>query len=234
MSGPALEVAEVSASHSRGTGTRQVLAPLSFSLPAGQTLAITGESGAGKSTLAEIILGLRPPATGQVKVHGEAWVGPRRPVQLHQRRLVQGVPQDPSAAFVPRWSIRASMAQAISRLVPGGNARELISMAAQLAQLEMALLDRRPQELSGGQLQRAALARAVAVQPHVLVADEPTSALDPRTAEQVATQLFSAASLTGTTLLLVTHDPQLAARCSRTIDIHPPQRRITHPRSFPA
>ncbi|HCJ54969.1 ATP-binding cassette domain-containing protein, partial [Glutamicibacter sp.] len=80
MSGPALEVAEVSASHSRGTGTRQVLAPLSFSLPAGQTLAITGESGAGKSTLAEIILGLRPPATGQVKVHGEAWVGPRRPV----------------------------------------------------------------------------------------------------------------------------------------------------------
>lgn len=107
-------------------------------------------------------------------------------------------------------------------------------MAAQLAQLEMALLDRRPQELSGGQLQRAALARAVAVQPHVLVADEPTSALDPRTAEQVATQLFSAASLTGTTLLLVTHDPQLAARCSRTIDIHPPQRRITHPRSFPA
>ncbi|MFT4258238.1 ATP-binding cassette domain-containing protein, partial [Microbacterium sp.] len=100
----------------------------------------------------------------------------------------------------------------------------LVRDAAELAHLDPALLDRRPSEVSGGQAQRAAIARALAVSPAVLVADEPTSALDPTTARSVSTALLSSAVDAGVALLLVTHDPEIAARCTRTMTIVAPER----------
>lgn len=223
MSHPVLEASSVAAMRGTGPSARQVLAPLSLSMDAGESLAITGASGAGKSTLADIILGLGDPSAGQVKVLGEPWSLPGRNLSAQRRHLVQGVPQDAAAAFVPRYSIRASLHLALSRLAPQAAAEERIERAAHVARFDTALLDRRPRELSGGQGQRAALARALVVAPALLVADEPTSALDPATAGEVAENLFTTAKDTGIALLLITHDLQLAARCSRQLSISAPR-----------
>lgn len=244
MTGPALEVSAVTAAHGRGARIRAVLAPTSFALDPGESLAVVGRSGAGKTTLADIVLGLRRPASGAVRVRGGAWAGPAARPGREKRRLVQGVPQDPAASFVPRWTVRRSIAHALERLAqgrdggdpgnrghPGNGGRrgderaieQRILRAAELAHLDPALLDRRPSELSGGQAQRAAIARALAVEPAVLVADEPTSALDPTTASAVAERLLSLSAETGIALLLVTHDPRFADLCSRTMTLAPPE-----------
>ncbi|QZY51970.1 ATP-binding cassette domain-containing protein [Leucobacter tenebrionis] len=228
---PAVEVRGVTASHGRGAGSRTVLAPTSLTVHRGESLAVVGRSGAGKSTLADIVLGLRAPATGAVRVSGNEWCAPSLRPAKRLRRLVQGVSQDPAASFVPRWSIRRAIEQALRRLAPvpgnGAGAAEVesrIRRAAELAHLDLELLDRRPAELSGGQAQRAAIARALAVEPAVLVADEPTSALDPATALSVSSALLAGVAQAGIALLLVTHDPEFAARCSRTMTIVSPTR----------
>ncbi|PRA00175.1 ABC transporter ATP-binding protein [Arthrobacter sp. MYb224] len=222
MSRAVLEVAQVSATYGRGAKERQVLAPTTFEISAGESIAVVGASGSGKTTLAEMVLGLRAPSSGRINVQGHEWAAPHKLVCTERRRLVQGVPQDPAAALVPRWTIRQSMAHAIARLLPGESAEHLIAQATELAHFDPALLGRRPSQLSGGQAQRAALARALAVRPAVLVADEPTSALDPQTACAVSADLLATIALSGVALLLVTHDPQLAARCSRTVRICAP------------
>jgi peptide/nickel transport system ATP-binding protein len=181
-----------------------------------------GRSGAGKSTLADIVLGLRPPAGGSVSVCGEEWSTPSRRPSRHRRRLVQGVPQDPAAAFVPRWTLRRSIDQAVRRLTGEHDTEARVRRAAELARLDPDLLDRRPSEVSGGQAQRAAIARALAAGPAVLVADEPTSALDPATALAVSSALLEIAAESDLALLLVTHDPAFAARCTRTLTITAP------------
>ncbi|TNM37385.1 ATP-binding cassette domain-containing protein [Nocardioides albidus] len=222
MSDAELTVAQVSAVHGRGGRARQALAPTTLEIRAGESVAVVGPSGAGKSTLADIVLGLRPPASGEVRVSGTAWCTPGSLPDRRRRRLVQGVSQDPTASFVPRWTIRRSIEQAVRRLTGETDAADRIRQAAELAHLSPELLDRRTTALSGGQAQRAAIARALAVRPAVLVADEPTSALDPATARSVCAALFASAAETGTALLLVTHDPELAARCTRTVRIVAP------------
>lgn len=209
----ALVVTEVTGAHDR----RRVLSPTSFSLDRAGSLAVVGRSGAGKSTLAEIVLGLRLPASGSVVVDGVAW-----PAARAHRRLVQGVPQDAAASFVPRWSLGRSIADAVRRLTDGADVARRIDRAAELADLDRALLDHRPAEVSGGQAQRAAIVRALAVEPAVLVADEPTSALDPDRTALVSQALVDIARSTGTALLLITHDPAVAARCDRTLTLTAP------------
>ncbi len=217
----ALEVTEITAAHGHGSQLRQTLAETSFEVAAGESLAVVGVSGAGKSTLADVVLGLRPPTGGAVRVCGHDWTSPTHHPGREVRHLVQGVPQDPATAFVPAWTIRRSIRKAVRLLVPGADADTLIDRAVELAHLDPQLLDRRPQEMSGGQAQRAAIARALAGRPAVLVADEPTSALDPDIARSVSTALLSCAAQTGIALLLVTHDPALAHRCDRTVTIVP-------------
>ncbi|MBP1327116.1 ABC-type glutathione transport system ATPase component [Leucobacter exalbidus] len=218
----ALSLAGVTASHRTGSLARVALAPTTLEVHRGETVAVIGRSGAGKSTLADIVLGLRAPSNGQVEVLGEAWNSASRSPQRALRHLVQGVPQDPATAFVPRWSIRQNIARAVRQLTRDTNAEPRIRRAADLAQLDADLLDRRPAEISGGQAQRAAIARALAVDPAVLVADEPTSALDPATAQAVSAALLEVAADAHIALLLVTHDLALAGRCHRTITISAP------------
>ncbi len=219
---PILEVSRVRANRGHGRHARQVLAETSFSVQAGQSLALVGISGAGKSTLAEVVLGLHAAANGQVSVQGKKWVDAKLRPDRRRRHLVQGVPQDPAAAFVPRWTIRTSIAQAIKRLADGTVSEKLMLHAAELAQFDPQLLNRHPAQLSGGQLQRAAITRALAVRPAVLVADEPTSALDPDTGEAVLTALLESTEQENIALLLVTHEPNFAQRCTRMLTLHPP------------
>lgn len=219
----ALQLTEVTAAYGRGSRARQVLAPTSLTVDRGESLAVVGRSGAGKSTLGDIVLGLRRPAAGRVEVRGSLWCSPATSPGRAQRHLVQGVPQDPAASFVPRWTIRRSIAQAVRRLTGDDSPEARIRHAAELARFDPELLDRRPGELSGGQAQRAAITRALAPQPAVLVADEPTSALDQTTALAVSEALLQIVDESDIALLLVTHDPAFAARCARTITITPPQ-----------
>jgi len=220
----ALEIAEVTATHGTGPAARLSLASTSLVVHRGESVAVVGPSGAGKSTLADVVLGLRAPASGAVTVAGEAWCSPGRRPERARRRLVQGVPQDASASFVPRWTLRRSIRHAVRRLTGehGADADARIRRAAELAHLDERLLDRRPSEVSGGQAQRAAIARALAAGPTVLVADEPTSALDRATALAVSQALVDLAVEQDLALLVVTHDPAFAARCARTATIAPP------------
>lgn len=222
-SSPALTIAGVTAVHGRGAQARATLAPTSLDIRPGESVAVVGRSGAGKSTLADITLGLRMPAEGRVLVGGVEWCTPSARPPRDRRHLVQGVPQDPLAAFVPRWTLRRSIDQAVRRLTGEHDTESRVRRAAELAQLDLELLERRPTEVSGGQAQRAATVRAVAPGPAVLVADEPTSALDARTADAVSAALLSVTQELGIALLLVTHDPSVAERCTRTLTISAPR-----------
>lgn len=219
---PTLTIERVTAVHGRGAQARAVLAPTSLDISPGESVAVIGRSGAGKSTLADIVLGLRTPAGGRVLVGGTEWCTPAGRPPRGERRLVQGVPQDPLAAFVPRWTLGRSIEQAVRRLTGDDDIKPRIHRAAQLARLDPELLGRRPSEVSGGQAQRAAIVRAVAPGPAVLVADEPTSALDADTASAVSAALLSITQELGIALLLVTHDPAVAERCTRTLTITAP------------
>lgn len=222
LTAPTLTIERVTAVHGRGAQARVVLAPTSLDVRPGESVAVVGRSGAGKSTLADIVLGLRTPAGGRVLVGGDEWCTPTGRPSRGERRLVQGVPQDPLAAFVPRWTLGRSIEQAVRRLTGDRDTESRVHRAAELARLDLELLGRRPSEVSGGQAQRAAIVRAVAPGPAVLVADEPTSALDADTASAVSAALLSITQELGIALLLVTHDPALAERCTRTLTITAP------------
>lgn len=223
----ALEVRGVSFVHGSGRARTTALAPTDLTVRAGQSLAVIGRSGAGKSTLAEIVLGLRRPADGSVRVHGEPWNDAGRGPRRVRRRLVQGIPQDASGSFAPSRAIGDQIAGGLRRLgvARGAAADRRVRQAAEIARLDPALLARRSDELSGGQAQRAAIARAVAASPAVIVADEPTSALDTTTAQAVAAALLALAPSLATALLIVTHDPVLAARCDAVLEITTPGER---------
>ncbi|WP_309080696.1 ATP-binding cassette domain-containing protein [Zhihengliuella sp.] len=233
MSAPLLKARGISVAY--GTRRRPITAlhPTDLDLHAGESVAVVGRSGAGKSTLAEIVLGLRTASTGHVSVAGERFCGAGRAPHRRCRHLVQGVPQDAGASLPPGVPVRVSIERAIDRLGVGrhdaraaagaaldaATAADRILAAAKIAHLDPALLDRTPRQLSGGQAQRAAIARAVAVGPRLIVADEPTSALDARTAAGLADALLALPGRTGGALLLVTHDDALAARCDRILTV---------------
>lgn len=217
----ALDVRGVTFAHGAGRARTIALAPTDLAVPAGRSLAVVGRSGAGKSTLAEIILGLKRPAAGTVRVQGEPWNDPAGGPRRIRRRLVQGIPQDAAGSFVPRRCVGDQIADALRRLgvATSVDATARVRRAARIAHLDPLLLARRPGELSGGQAQRAAIARAVAAEPAVIVADEPTSALDAATADAVASAVLELAPSLGTALLIVTHDPALAGRCDAILEI---------------
>ena len=160
----------------------------------GQTLGVVGESGSGKSTLAQAILGLLP-STGQLQVGGQAWQQPamrNTPANQQLRRRVQVVFQDPFSSLSPRLTVEEIVGEGLKVHEPALTVVERRArVEAVLAEVGLAeaqyprLLERYPHEFSGGQRQRLAIARALIVQPQVLVLDEPTSALDVTIQQQV-------------------------------------------------
>lgn len=155
---------------------------VSFEVPEGPFgLGLIGESGSGKSTIARALLGLTPLAGGTVTFEGTDVASLRRADMKAFRRAVQLVMQDGTEALDPRMKVGASVAEGIAAhdLLPRGPRR--IARVAELLEevgLDPSLAERYPHELSGGQRQRATIARALAVEPKILILDEPTSALD--------------------------------------------------------
>ncbi len=186
---------------------RTLVDGLTFTMQAGARLAVSGPSGLGKTTLVDTMAGLISPSQGQVRRLGRA----------QSRFAIQKLYQDPPAAFPPRVTLRGGFEDLERRhTVPAGRLTNLIERLG----LTLDMLDRKPAEVSGGELQRLALARVLALRPAVILADEPTSRLDPVTQRAVMEMMTDVAAETETAILLVTHSAHIAHHwADRTISL---------------
>ncbi|HJP69819.1 MAG TPA: ABC transporter ATP-binding protein [Sphingomicrobium sp.] len=187
----------------------------------GETLGLVGESGSGKSTLGRLALRLLAPSSGSIKVDGTE-IADLKGARLRElRRQAQIVFQDPYSAFNPRLSLRASVGEPLDvhfHYSSEQRAKRLNELA-EMVGLSQAHLDRYPRELSGGQLQRMAMARALASEPRMVVLDEPVSSLDVSTQAQVINLLERLQRETGVAYLLIAHNPALVRHASDRIAV---------------
>ncbi len=197
-------------------GTLEVLKGVDFSAEAGEIVAIVGPSGAGKSTLLQILGTLSTPDRGSLYLDGEDVLALRgEALAAFRGRRVGFVFQ--AHHLLPEFTARENVM--IPALIAGASMREARERAGRLLG-EVGLrerLDHKPAELSGGEQQRVAIARALVNEPAVLFADEPTGNLDSATKQEIHRLLFELRDRLGQTLVIVTHDPELAALCDRSL-----------------
>ncbi|WP_372620276.1 ABC transporter ATP-binding protein [Falsiroseomonas sp.] len=197
----------------RGSRVTHAVRGVSLTLPRGATLGVVGESGSGKSTLARCIVRLIEPDGGAIRLGGKDLLGLRRREMRAAARRVQMVFQDPFGSLNPRR--RAGELVAQGPIVHGANPAAAMARAKELfalVGLDPASTDRFPHEFSGGQRQRIGLARALALEPEVLVADEPVSALDVSVQAQVLRLLAELRERLGLSIVFITHDLRVAAQ----------------------
>lgn len=221
MSDVLLQGAGIAMTYRMGRQTVPVLTDVSLDVRKGETLCIRGASGAGKSTLLHILGGLERPTAGTVSCRGANLY------QLNERRRAAFRGEQLGFVFqsyhllpeldvlenvvlpgLSRWGSLAGRGELLAR------ARDLLARVGLEHRLE-----HRPMELSGGEQQRAALARALMNQPELLLADEPTGNLDSHTGEQVLHHLFELVRELGHTLVMVTHNDEVASRCDRSLHL---------------
>jgi putative ABC transport system ATP-binding protein len=212
--GPAIALAGVNLSLGRGAARVHILKDIALTIGHGEAVGLVGPSGSGKSTLLMVMAGLERPDTGAVAVAGEA---------------LGALDEDALARFRGR---HVGIVFQSFHLIPTMTAIENVAVPLELAGVSDALEraareldavglgarhDHYPAELSGGEQQRVALARALAPNPAILIADEPTGNLDETTGAEIIDLMFRGHAERRTTLVLVTHDHDLAARCDRVV-----------------
>jgi lipoprotein-releasing system ATP-binding protein len=214
--GATVEVRGLTRTFVHGGRTLSILRGIDFTLQPGEMVAVVGASGAGKSTLLHILGTLDLPTTGQVLIDGVDVT------RLADAELAGF--RNRSIGFVFQFhhllpeftALENTMMPALIQRVPFGQAER----RARAVLTEVGLAERtthKPGELSGGEQQRVALARALVLEPALLLADEPTGNLDTHTGEQVHELLYDISRARGTTMLIVTHNPQLAKRMPRRL-----------------
>lgn len=184
-----------------------------FTIEAGRTTGLIGESGSGKTTVARMITGLTTPDSGQILVDGKDILR-ERGTAAEFARLIQIVFQDPTSSLNPRWTVGDLIAEGIRvhRLYPKSDIPRRVADLAGRCGLSAHAMDRFPHEFSGGQRQRIAIARALAVEPRVVVLDEPVSALDVSVQAQILVLLKELQNSFGLTYLLIAHDLAVVER----------------------
>ncbi|MES2237258.1 MAG: ABC transporter ATP-binding protein [Pseudomonadota bacterium] len=214
MKTPVIEVRALNKTVPSGEGILSILHDISFAVSAGEAVAIVGASGSGKSTLLGLMAGLDVPTAGSVRLLGED-LGP---LDEDARAALRGRTLGfvfQSFQLLPALTALENVMLPLE-LAGQGEARPMAQ--AMLARVGLgARLTHYPKHLSGGEQQRVALARAFALRPQLLLADEPTGNLDAATGAQIIDLMFAMNAEAGTTLILVTHDNQLADRCGRTL-----------------
>ena len=216
VSASAIRLKDVHLTLGSGASKVHVLKGMDLEVSAGQSVGIVGPSGSGKSTLLMVLGGLEQADSGLVEIAGSN---------------LSGKSEDELALFRGR---NIGIVFQSFHLIPNMTALENVAVPLELAGMENAFeraaeelkavglgarMNHYPGQMSGGEQQRAAIARALAPSPKLLIADEPTGNLDETTGEQVADLLFSKQRERGTTLVLVTHDPHLANRCERVVHV---------------
>ncbi|MEJ0008447.1 MAG: oligopeptide/dipeptide ABC transporter ATP-binding protein [Steroidobacteraceae bacterium] len=225
MSEQVLEVRNLSVRfHLPGGRWLQAVNSASFSIAPGETLGVVGESGSGKSTIARALLRLVPASGGEVRFRGTDLLTLDAKRLRGMRRHLQIIFQDPLASLDPRMNIGEIIAEPLREqrreLTAAARRERVLSMMERVGLLP-AHLNRYPHEFSGGQAQRIGIARALVLEPELLICDEPTSALDVSIKSQIANLLKDLQQLTNLSILFIAHD--LAAirfSCDRVLVLY--------------
>ena len=216
--GVAVVARSVDHAYGRGPHAVQVLRGLEMDIPAGGYVALRGPSGAGKSTLLALIGGLDPLQSGSLRVGDDELRGLRgRRLAGYRRRTVGFVFQHYGLVEVLTARENVMLALSLAGGRPGDRRARADALLGAVGLSGRA--GHRPSQLSGGERQRVAVARALANEPRLLLADEPTGNLDGESAARVLDLLTEVRARTGCTLLVVTHDPNVAARADRVLGV---------------
>jgi peptide/nickel transport system ATP-binding protein len=224
--GPVLFVKDLRVTYGKATGLFGRTTPtptvkdIGFSLEAGKTLGLVGESGSGKSTIGKAVLGLVP-FEGEVVIDGEAIAGLSSREMRPIRRKAQMIFQDPYASLDPRMSVGAAIAEplTIHGIGTPGQRRDRVAALLKRVHLSPDHASRYPHEFSGGQRQRICIARALALEPKIIVADESVSALDVSVRAHVLDLLLELQEEMGLAYLFISHDMAVVERMSHHVAV---------------
>ena len=214
----AVRLLSVTKEYTLGTETLRAVDDVSLEVPTGQFVAVVGRSGSGKSTLLNLLAGIDTPTSGEIWIAGRELSRLSDDALTRMRRETLGIVYQ-FFNLLPTLSVRENVA--LPALLAGEAERPTLNRADALLE-EVGLTPRRnarPHTLSGGEMQRAAIARALIHQPAVLLADEPTGNLDSRNADQVLALLVDLGRRHQATLLLVTHSAEAAALADRVVEL---------------
>jgi oligopeptide transport system ATP-binding protein len=229
MSAPILELKDVKTHFpvsrgliaSRSAGTVKAVDGVSLTLQRGEVLGLVGESGCGKSTLARTILQLVPATGGTIVLEGRNLAAAGSSELRSARRTLQMVFQDPYASLNPRMTVFAALAEPmlVHRLCPASDVAARVAALVRLVGLEPRFMQKYPHEFSGGQRQRVAVARALAVQPKVIIADEPVSALDVSIQAQILNLLSRLVREMSLSMIFIAHDLSVVKHISDRVAV---------------
>jgi putative ABC transport system ATP-binding protein len=211
-----MTTANLRKSYGQGDAKVEVLKGINLEIKKGETLALIGKSGSGKSTLLSLLAGLDYPDSGEISINGKTISSMSEKELTSFRAAHMGI-------IFQQFHLVSTLTAFENVLLPLELLKRPGAQAKALALLESVGLGHRshhlPSQLSGGESQRVAMARALAIGPAILFADEPSGNLDEETGEKVMDLLFQMVKETGTTLVLVTHDQDLAKKCQRIVHL---------------